>query len=158
MDLAPFAAALEASALGTWMRGGWSYALVNVAHLAGLALLVGPIVLLDLRLLGFGKGFAPEAVSAALTPFAVAGLLLSAASGIALFAADATALVGNRLMQFKLLALALAVANAALFRFAFARHLPHWDRRGRLSARASALLSILLWSAILVAGRLIAYV
>ena len=153
------AAALEASALGEWMRGGgWSYAAVNVAHLFGLVLLVGPILLLDLRLLGFGRQFSAQDVSRALTPFAATGLLIALLSGIALFSADATVLVGNRLMQLKLLAIALGLANVALFHALWARRLPDWDRACPRAARASALLSIGLWLAVPIAGRLIAYV
>ena len=76
MDPQALATALEASSLGAWVRDGWNYPIVNTLHLVGLALLVGPIVLLDLRLLGYGKAFAPDAVSAALTPIAVAGGVL----------------------------------------------------------------------------------
>lgn len=153
------AAALEASALGEWMRGGgWSYAVVNVAHLFGLVLLVGPILLLDLRLLGFGRQFAAQDVSRTLTPFAATGLLIALLSGIALFSADATALVGNRLMQMKLLAIALGLANVALFHMLWAHHLHEWDRVRPCFARISALLSMCLWLTVPIAGRLIAYV
>lgn len=138
--------------------GGWSYATVNVAHLLGMALLVGPILLLDLRLLGFGRRFPAQAVARALTPFAAVGLLVMLLSGVALFSADAGALIGNRIMQFKLLAIAVGLANVALFHAAFARHLANWDRVRPRLARVSALLSIVLWIGIVVAGRLIAYV
>ncbi len=135
MDLAAWAAALEGSALGVWMRtGGWSYAVANVAHVLGLVLLVGPILLLDLRLLGFGRQFDAQAVARVLVPCAAVGVVVMLCSGIALFSADARALAGNRLMQAKLVGVGLGLA------------------------RVSALASIALWLSILVAGRMIAYV
>ena len=79
-------------------------------------------------------------------------------SGIALFSADATALVGNRLMQMKLLAIALGLANVALFHMRWAHHLHEWDRVRPRFARTSALLSMCLWLTVPIAGRLIAYV
>jgi hypothetical protein len=158
MDPASLAAAFESSALALWMRGGWPYAIVNVIHLAGLMLLLGPILLLDLRLLGLGKRFPAVQVSQALTPFAVAGLTIAVLSGIALFSADASALIGNRMMQLKLCAIALSLANVLTFRAVFARHLPAWDQRRPVAGRASAAASIGLWLTVLVAGRLIAYV
>ena len=159
MDLAQWVTALEASALGAWMRtGGWSYAAVNVAHLLGLVLLVGPILLLDLRLLGFGRQFDAKAVARVLLPCAAAGLVVMLCSGVARFSADARALAGNRLMQAKLVGVALGLANVAWFHLAFARHLRDWDRLRPAVARVSALASIALWLSILVAGRLIAYV
>lgn len=157
MEIAALAAWLEQSALGQTMRGGWAYPLANVLHLAGLVLLLGPILLLDLRLLGYGKRFPAASVSRTLTPFAVAGLLLAVPSGLALFAADAQALLGHRLMQLKLLAIALALGNALLFRLLFERQLIGWDRAAPLGGRICALLSLLLWPAVMVAGRWIAY-
>lgn len=159
MDPQAIAAALEDSGLGSWIRtGGWSYAVANVAHLIGLVLLVGPILLLDLRLLGFGRRFDAQAVARTLVPFAAVGIAIMLCSGLALFSADAKALIGNPLMQLKLVGVALGLVNVAWFHFAFARHLGHWDAARPLLARASALLSIALWTSILVAGRLIAYV
>ena len=157
--LTGLAAALEASALGVWMRGGgWSYAAVNVAHLLGLVLLVGPILLLDLRLLGFGRQFDAQAVARVLLPCAAVGVAVMLFSGIALFSADARALAGNRLMQVKLVGVGLGLANVAWFHLAFARHLGDWDRVRPALARVSAVGSIALWLSILVAGRMIAYV
>lgn len=158
MDPAALAAALEASALGAWMRAGWTYPIVNVLHLLGLTLLVGPILLLDLRLLGFGAAFPLSATARALTPFAVAGLLLMLVSGVALFAADASALIGNRVMQIKLLLVALGIGNAIAFRRVSARSFGGWERAVPTAARALAALSILIWLSALIAGRLIAYV
>lgn len=159
MDLAGLAAALEESALGVWMRsGGWSYAAVNVAHLLGLVLLVGPILLLDLRLLGLGRRFEARAVAQALVPFAAAGLAVMLCSGVALFSADARALAGNGLMRAKLVGVGLGLLNVAWFHLAYARHLADWDRVRPALAWVSAGLSIALWPSILVAGRLIAYV
>lgn len=159
MDPQAVAAALEASWLGAWARDGWHYPIVNTLHLVGLALLVGPILLLDLRLLGLGRAFAPDAVSVVVTPIATSGLLLMAASGIALLAADATALLDNRVMLLKLSMVALGIANALAFRILHGRRLAGWQRTvPPLPARLHAGASILLWMAALAAGRMIAYV
>lgn len=158
MNVEALAQALEASALGVWMRAGWGYPLVNVLHLAGLVLLVGPICLLDLRLLGAGRALPVPAASRLLTPVAITGLLLMLLTGAALFSADASTLVDNRLMQLKLSAVAIAIANALLFRMLFARRLPDWDRRPPPLGRIMAALSLLLWPVAMVAGRMIAYV
>jgi hypothetical protein len=50
-------AAVESTALAEYLRGArWSYAAVNGIHVFGIALLVGAIVPLDLRLLGLWRG------------------------------------------------------------------------------------------------------
>ena len=158
MDLAAWAALLEASDLGNWMRGSsWAYPVVNLIHLLGLVLLLGPMLLLDLRLLGAGKVLALPAVSAALTPWAIAGLLLLVGSGSLLFAADAGPLFDNGLLRIKLLLIALGTANALAFRRRWSAGLADWDRNPPLAGRIQAALSLGLWLAAGTLGRLIAY-
>lgn len=145
------AAAVEASALGEAARGvWWLYPLANVAHVLGVALLVGGIAVYDLLLL---RRRADRSAAAALAvvartalPLALAGAALALASGGVLFAADAVALSGNPLFWTKLGLAAAGAANAALF---------HWRPAG--TGRGHAALSLLLWTAALSAGRLIAY-
>lgn len=160
MEPTALAALLQESALGAWVRGGgWTYAIANVAHLVGLVLLVGPILLLDLRVLGAGAArFALGDVLAALTPFAATGLALALASGMLLFAADAVSLWAHPLMRWKLAAVALGLANIAWFRGALARGEGLPAGAVAPAARLSALASIVLWTGILAAGRMIAYV
>lgn len=159
MDPVAWATALEASALGQWMRGdAWAYPVVNVLHLFGLTLLVGPIVLLDLRLLGAGRAFPLAAASRVLTAWSVAGLLVLLPSGFALFASDATSLLDNPAMRIKLIVIAVALTNAIAFRWLWSGRLARWDQAPPTFGRLQAFLSILLWLTIPVAGRMIAYV
>ncbi len=160
MEPSALAALLQESALGAWVRGGgWTYAVTNVLHVIGVVLLVGPIVLLDLRVLGAGaQRFGLADVVSALTPFAATGLLLVIASGVLLFAADAVSLWTHPLMRWKLAAVVLGLANIALFRVAMARGVLRAGIAITRRAQASALASIVLWSGALVAGRMIAYV
>jgi hypothetical protein len=158
LNLAAPAAALEASAVGEWMRGSnWAFPLVNLLHLLGLVLLVGPMLLLDLRLLGAARQFSVPEVSATLTPWAIAGLLLLLPSGALLFTADAGPLLGNGLLQVKLLLVALGVANALAFRWLWSARLDDWDWRPPRAGRVQAALSALCWLAAGTLGRLIAY-
>lgn len=156
--LTALAAALEASAAGEWMRSSdWAYPVVNLLHLLGLVLLVGSMLLLDLRLLGAGRLFPLAEVSATLTPFAIAGLLVLLPSGALLFAADAGPLLGNRLLQSKLLLIGLGVANALAFRRLWQARLADWDWRPPAAGRLQAVLSLLCWVTVASLGRLIAY-
>lgn len=158
MSLAHWASALEASGLGEWMRGSaLAYPVTNVIHLLGLTLLVGPILLLDLRLLGAGRQFPLSAVSAALTRFAVAGLLLLVGSGFLLFAADAGPLIDNPILLWKLALIAIGLANAVLFRVLWNDRLARWDPDPAAIGRIQAALSIVLWLTVGTLGRWIAY-
>lgn len=158
LNLAGWASELEASAAGNWMRSsGWAYPVVNLLHLLGLVLVIGPMLLLDLRLLGAARHFSLPEVSAALTPWAVVGLLLLLPSGILLFTADAGPLLGNRLLQIKLLLIALGIANALLFRRLWSARLVDWDWRPPRAGQVQAGLSAICWLAAGTLGRLIAY-
>jgi len=158
MTAPDWAAALEASALGEWMRGAvWAYPAVNLLHLLGMVLLVGAIVLLDLRLLGVGRRLPLPEVSALLTPVSIAGLLVMLATGPLLFAADAGPLSVQPLLQVKLLWIVLGVANALLFRSWWGRRLADWDDRPPAMGRVQAAASLVIWLGVAAMGRLIAY-
>ena len=96
-------------------------------------------------------------VSATLTPWAVVGLLLLLPSGALMFAADAGPLLGNPVLQLKLLLVALGIANALLFRVLWADWLDDWDLLPPVGGRLQAALSALCWLAAGTLGRLIAY-
>ena len=158
MNVLDWAAALEASALGEWMRSSaLAYPIANVVHLLGLVLLLGPILLLDLRLLGAGQTFPLSPVSRVLTTWAIAGLLLLVGAGFLLFAADARPLLGNPIMQLKLCGIALGLINAVAFRFLWRDHLNTWDVRAPWLGRAQVGASIAIWLAVATLGRWIAY-
>lgn len=137
-------AGLEASALAQAVRGGaWLYAVANTGHVIGVALLVGGIAVYDLALIR--RGTAPETAGVAV-PLALAGAALAVASGALLFVADATAVGRNWMFWSKIGLVALAAANAALFRIR-----PVWTK-GQAAA------SLLFWLGAAAAGRMIAYV
>jgi hypothetical protein len=152
-DAPSWARWLEASALGALARSeGWTYAAANTLHILGLAALFGAILAFDLRVLGRGARVLPlGAAEAALLPIARAGFALVAVSGLVLLAADATHVAVNPAFQAKLALILLALLNVALFH----RLLAHHDRGPAL--RASAAASLLLWTAVIASGRMIAY-
>ena len=153
-----WAVAIEASAFAFMVRDStWLYPLANLAHILGLTLLVGPIIALDLRLIGLTRVASPAELSRLLTPFAIVGLCLLIGSGIIVFVADATALTTNPVFLIKMGLLALGISNAILFRVLWQRRLADWDRDPPAFGRAQAMLSPLVWLATASSGRLIAY-
>lgn len=151
-------AALQASAFGAWARGSaYAYPLANLIHLLGLLLLVGGIGVLDLRLAGLWRNLPVAPLSRALTPLAIAGLVLLLPSGFTMFAADAKALAGSSLFLWKLALIVVAVLNAVAFRLAWGRRLDRWGGAVPPGARAMAIASLTLWLVVGALGRLIAY-
>src|SRR2546426_2039428 len=88
---------MQTSALGHFMResGPWTYAIVNLAHILGVASLFGAVLILDLRLLGVWRQTPLAALTEAAAPVAAAGFVLAATSGIGLLATKATEYIGN---------------------------------------------------------------
>jgi hypothetical protein len=154
------ATALQDSALSQALRASeWVYPLVNTGHVVGIALLFGGIAPLDLRLLGCWQRVPLEPLARILLPMAVSGLLLAAGTGALLFVTRPLDYVVMPLFGLKLSLIAAAVANALLLRRSPAWKLLHLDHPGppRRSWRIAAGLSLLLWLAVITAGRLIGY-
>ncbi|WP_433441330.1 hypothetical protein [Nonomuraea sp. CA-141351] len=138
----------------------WVYSSLEVAHLLGLALLVGPAALFDLRLLGAGRG-AVSVVAAArhLLPVARAGFAATGLSGAAMFAAGAREVAGTGAAPVKLVLLMVAGLNIALFHLGVYRRVHVWDdaRRTPAKARVAGAISLVTWTGVVACGRLIAY-
>ncbi|MGF1594757.1 MAG: DUF2214 domain-containing protein [Kiloniellaceae bacterium] len=138
----------------------WVYPLVNTAHIAGLAMLFGAILPLDLRLLGFWRAVPLHLLARVLQPVAVAGLVLAAVTGLLLFAVSATKYAAMPVFLVKLALIGAALTNAVLLR----RH-PDWklawvpDPADQPSTRlkAAAGLSLALWLTVILCGRFIGY-
>lgn len=149
-------AALEQAPAAQWLRGArWGYAAVNGAHVLGIALLVGAILPLDLRLLGFWRSADRQTLVRVLTPVAAAGLLLAVTAGLALFAVRAREYAGLDILLVKLTLVAIGAAAAIV------AHLrAGWllQRAGTATLRLHAMLSMACWLGALACGRLIAFV
>jgi hypothetical protein len=151
---------LELSGLGEAMRrSAWMYPIVETLHIIGFVVLVGAVVMFDLRVLGFGRGLAVTALARHLLRWSWAGLALVVPAGLMMFAAHATEFATNPAFQLKLALLATAAANAAFFHLGPYRTVRSWDGSAQVpaTARAAAALSIAVWIAVITCGRLIAY-
>lgn len=137
---------------GIQLPWDWAYAALEVLHLTGVALLLGNLVLLDMRVFGLGAAL-PVAELARLSLALVAvGFTMAALSGTLMFATQPAELLGNRAFTLKMLLLFVAGSNAAMF-----------HARGSLLkmdvlARLHMVVSTVIWLAIIALGRWIAYV
>jgi len=154
-----WASALEASALGAFVRdSSWLYPTANLVHILGIAILLGAILALDLRLLGLGRGsIALPGAARYLSPLAAAGLALAIPGGFLLFAADAGPMAAHPVIQAKAVLIAFGLLNVALFHALWWRRLDVWGSAPPVAGRVMALLSMALWLAAAACGRLAAY-
>lgn len=129
----------------------WAYPALEVVHIVGIALLLGNLVLLELRVFGRGAALPIQDLARLSLSVALCGFGLAAASGLLMFATQPAELLSNRVFTLKMLLLMLAGCNAAWF-----------HGRGSLArldglARAQMLASTVVWLAVVVCGRWIAY-
>lgn len=129
----------------------WAYPALEVLHLAGVALLLGNLVLMELRVFGWGAALPVRDLARLALTLAVAGFGLAALSGLLMFAAQAAELIANRAFTLKMLLLLAAACNAGWF-----HGRSSLDKLDTL-ARAQMVLSTLIWLAVLGCGRWIAY-
>lgn len=152
--------ALAATPVSIAMReGAWLYPAVEIVHIAGFSVLVGSVVLFDLRVLGFARTLPVVALGQHLLRWALASVLLVVPAGLLLFTAHPVELAANPAFIVKLVLIALAGLNALAFHLLPYRSVAGWDR-GAIApplARAGAALSILLWFGVISCGRLLAY-
>jgi hypothetical protein len=146
--------ALEAFGPAAFFRTSvYLYPLVNLIHVLAIGALVTTAVLMDLRVLGLGRGIALETVIRYLRPVAVGGLAVAVLSGATLFSVQPVDYFANDAFRLKMLLLAVAIANGAAFT-SFRVH----RAAERLGARLMAVASIALWLSVASAGRMIGFV
>lgn len=153
--LAALAERVAATPFAEWATGSpLAYPVANTVHVLALVLLLGGIGLVDVRMLGAFRALPLKPLVRALVPVAAVGVLILGASGSVLFAADSEALARSGTFKLKLGLIAAALTNVALFRWLVGT--APADPPQRL-ARLLALTSLLLWTGVAIAGRMIAY-
>ncbi len=157
-SLLPIFTALEHSALsGTLRASDWLYPLVNTLHIVGIALLVGPIVILDFRILRRRASPAVSVLATTLLPTARGGFALAVCAGLLLFIARPLDYAFNTLFQLKLTFIGLALLNIALLHRSAAWSMAVANNRPANGVRLACGVSLLCWLMALSLGRLIGY-
>ena len=160
MQSMPTMGLIENSALGLAMRQSlWLYPIVEIVHLAGIALLFGSIAILDLRLLGLSRDVPVRRLAAHVLPWTAASFLLIVPSGLAMFAAHASDFIASPVFALKMGLIFAAGINAAVFHAGAMRGVAEWDahRAPPGAARLAGALSLAFWLAVIACGRLLAY-
>ncbi|PHK96811.1 DUF2214 domain-containing protein [Pseudoroseomonas rhizosphaerae] len=149
--------ALAAWPGGALRRSAIAYPLANAAHILAIGLLLGAIATLDMRLLGAFRAVPLAHLAGPLSRVAGWGLALALATGLLLFSVSPGAYLGNPAFQIKLALVLAGTLNAlALHRGAPWRRALAGGHAGA-ALRVAALLSLLLWSAAVLAGRWIGF-
>ena len=152
---------IEATTIAGLVRDTlWGFQITVAIHILGMIVSVGLLLWMDLRLLGVALTRAPVSlVVRRLMPWFGAGFAVMFLSGGALFAGYATAAYGNRYFRIKMIAIVLAGLNALVYHFVTERRIVIWDRDPTppTGARLAGLISLLLWTTVILSGRLMSY-
>jgi hypothetical protein len=150
---------VEATGLGRFMREAlWAYPVAETVHIAGLALLFGSIVVVDLRLLGLGRRVPIAALTSFAVPWSLAGFVVAATTGLLMFSAHASEFLVQPVFMLKMALILAGGLNAAMLHMGPLRELArHLDAVPTPRVRFAAGASILLWLGVIACGRLLAY-
>jgi len=161
MSLLPFVQWLANTPGSTALHESvYAYPLVESAHVLTLCIFLGLAVMFDLRLLGITLTTVPMSqLKQRLGPWMTAGFIVMVITGAMLFYAIPVRSYQSVWFRTKAVALVLAGLNAFVFHRTIDRRIEEWDRDPvppRAARRAGAR-SLVLWTVIVVCGRMIAY-
>jgi hypothetical protein len=136
----------------------WAYPTLETMHTVGMALLIGSLGLVDLRVLGF-KPELPLLETQRLLPLAWLGFTLNAVSGTLLFISDSVMFYSSYTFRLKIVLIILGGINAALLGRKVFQPGPSGAAPSppTVGAKWIAGTSLVFWFGAIIAGRLIAY-
>ncbi len=138
----------------------WVYPILDVLHCVGILLVAGTIVVVDLRLLGFGlRRLSVSSVVAQVLPWTLSGFGFMFVTGSLLAWSEPVKLYRSLFFPWKLLFLATAGLNALLFHCGIYRSVGSWDSASLTPSRArlAGAVSIVCWICVIAAGRAVGY-
>ena len=152
---------IEATWIATQVREDiWLFPILVSIHILGLTLSVGTLVWFDLRLLGVGiRNCSVSGLYRRLMPFMLPAFFVMVVSGSMLFTGFATLAYDNLFFRIKAAGLVVAGLNALIFHLVTEKRILQWDEARVLPfpARVAGFVSILAWTAVILAGRMISY-
>jgi len=152
---------VEASFIAGEIGATWLFPLIESLHVLSITLMLGAILMLDLRLLGWAaKSYSIESLSRELIPWSAIAFVFACATGVGMFITRASAHVENPAFQIKMILIVLAGLNIAYchFRVLPALRLEEGSVQVIRTARVCGALSLLLWIGTVLAGRWVGHI
>ncbi len=142
--------------LGEYTRThAWAFTTGLVVHFIGLCLLLGAMLVIDLRLLGLGRSVPVRAVFQ-LLPVAIAGFAINLLTGVVFFVFDPFGYWLNPAFKIKMVLILVAGLNALVFTLVEQPKALSEEGQGvGVLTRISAGMSLFVWFAVILFGRLI---
>lgn len=155
-----FLETLQNSEFSQWVLVSvWGYPILLTLHSLGLALLVGLLIIIDLRVLGVPR-LLPFMPFNRLMALIWGAFAVNLGSGVALFVADGVKFFNSTAFRFKFASLVIGIVLAVIIKNSVLKDAPRLDaERGTapVKAKAFAAVSILMWISAIGFGRYMAY-
>jgi hypothetical protein len=151
---------VQSSAVAEWMRDtNPAMQVVESTHVLAAVLVLGTVLIADLRLLGIADSQrAFSRIGRETLPLTWAAFAVAVVTGSLMFTTSAQTYFGNAAFQLKTLALLAAGLNMLLFQVLTARGIAAWDSgKPPRAARIAGVVSLVLWAAVVLLGRWIGF-
>lgn len=152
LSSAPFAVAIS--------HGATLFPWLECLHVLAISLVVGTILIVDLRLLGYAAHRrSADRLIVELLPYTWAAFAVAVISGVLMFASNAASYAHNVQFQWKLALILLAGINMAVFHLTAHRRIVDWDERHPPppAARLAGATSLFLWTGVIFLGRWVGF-
>jgi hypothetical protein len=139
----------------------WIFPAIETVHVIAIALVVGSIMRVDLRLAGLVWRDRPVTeVSDQMLPWTWASFVVATIFGLLLFAAKPFTYLQIVFFDVKMFLIGLAGLNMVIFQHVIFKGVAKWDRSPMppTAVRLAGSLSLAFWVSVLVCGRLIGFV
>ena len=151
---------MMASNLTQWIQATyWLWPILEIFHFFGLTLLMGGLIIVDLRMIGFLSYIGLEEVKK-LLPLVIFGFLINLITGVLFLFGDPSRYSINIGFQIKMILVLLAGCNAAIYHVKVEPLFSNLNLKDRLPLviKITGFTSLTLWTGVLLLGRLIPYV
>ena len=137
------------------------FPLLETIHVMAVTMVLGSILWVDLRLLGFAASLYPVSIlNKELVPWTWGAFVVATVTGLGMFITRAASHVVNPAFQWKIILLALAGINMWIFQRKICRDIEAWDNTARPpdNVRVFGAASLILWSGVMLGGRWIGHI
>ena len=139
----------------------WLFPALEIAHVAAIALVLGSLARVDLRLVGLtARNRSITEISREMLPWTWVGFVLATIFGVLLFVGQPIRYVEVAFFDAKIILILLAGLNMLAFEYLTRRGVGRWDRAPTppLQVRVAGALSLAFWISVVICGRLIGFV
>lgn len=149
---------IQNTSYATWVRESWGWPYALTLHAFGNAVVVGLIFIICLRVLGLFRTI-PYTSLNRLIPIIWIAIAVQAYSGFTLWSSKPAKYLSDGMFQWKFILVIVGVVMTWYFHSTMKRETASWQAKGKVTSRGVQIVAAtaLVWAAVLVAGRLTAY-